>query len=83
MNDIDILEEKIKNVKKYDTYTYTWTEQDIQAISNLIAENKELKEKNRKLIDTGIELATTIDALNTDIVRQGLRSKHLFYELTK
>lgn len=39
-------------------------------IENLIAENKELKENNKKLIDTGIELATTIDALKTDIKQE-------------
>lgn len=45
MNNIDILEEKIKNVKKYNAYNYPWTEKDIEAIETLIAENKELKEE--------------------------------------
>lgn len=49
MNNIEILEEKLKNVKKYNIYSYSWTEQDIEAIENLIQENKELKNENEKL----------------------------------
>ena len=68
MNDRDILEEFIKINKFYGAMTLTLKakEELDKAISNLIEENKELKEKNRKLIDTGIELATTIDTLKTD-----------------
>ena len=72
MNDRDILEEFIKINKFYGAMTLTLKakEELDKAISNLIAENKELKEKNRKLIDTNIELATTIDSLNTDIKQE-------------
>ena len=44
--DIKILEEKINNIKKYNTYRYDWTETDIQTVKHLIKAYKELEEEN-------------------------------------
>lgn len=44
--DIKILEEKINNIKKYNTYRYGWTETDVQTVENLINRNKEIEEEN-------------------------------------
>ena len=64
MNNTDILEEKIKNVKKYNTYNYTWTEKDIDEIQTLIAENKELKEENEELKNEQSEVKISVSAHN-------------------
>lgn len=42
---IKILEEKINNIKKYDTYRYDWTETDVQTVEHLIKAYKDLKEE--------------------------------------
>ena len=74
MNNIDILEEKEKEaIKDLEEYLH-WEELQgfsmlprdkhietlLNLVSNLIAENKELKDSN-------VELATTIDCLQTDL----------------
>lgn len=61
MNNIDILEELKEWFNNFDLDSIKHKpEEYIQAISNLIAENKELKDSN-------VELATTIDCLQTDL----------------
>lgn len=45
--DIKILKEKIKNIKKYDTYRYDWTETDVQTVEHLIKAYKELEEERQ------------------------------------
>jgi hypothetical protein len=50
MNNIEILEElkaRVKLYKKSTDVQFTFTKSDIEAIENLIKENKELKEKNK------------------------------------
>ena len=49
VGNIKILEEKINNIKKYDTYRYDWTETDVQTIEHLIKAYKELEEENKTL----------------------------------
>lgn len=54
MNDIDILEEFIKRGKtsNNDVKIYSiMSERELNALSNLISENKELKEKNKDLTE--------------------------------
>lgn len=46
---IEILEEKINNIKKYSTYRYDWTETDIQTVEHLIKAYKKLEEENAML----------------------------------
>jgi len=51
MNNIEILEElkaRLKLYKKSTDVQFTFTKSDIQAIENLIQENKELKEKREE-----------------------------------
>ena len=57
MNNIDILEDTIEFLKENGDENF---EKYCKAIETLIAENKELKDSN-------VELATTIDCLQTDL----------------
>lgn len=76
--DIKILEKLIKEFDEFEKRQhiniYMLTKREKQAIEHLIARNKELTDK-------GIELATNIDALETDLKELKEKNKELESEL--
>lgn len=84
MNNIEILEElkaRLKLYKKSTDVQFTFTKSDIQAIENLIQENKELKEYKKIAELTKISCCTAqnCEALN-NAIKNGLENEKLLQE---